>query len=58
MSLGASARLRGLLELHGLTDAAPCIDIKNDGGPAGCRLPVEEDAAVGDARGRVAACHP
>ena len=55
MRLGARARLRGLLELHGLTDAAPCIDIKNDGGPAGCRLPVEEDAAAAVAAAAAAA---
>ncbi len=46
MSLGARARLYGLLELQGLADAATRIDIENNGGPAGCRLPVEENAAA------------
>ena len=46
MRPGAPARLRELLELHGLEDAAARIDIDNDGGPAGCRLPVEEYAAA------------
>ena len=55
MSLGALARLRPLLALHGLADAAPRIDIENDGGPAGCRLPVEEDAAAAVAAAAAAA---
>ena len=55
MSLGALARLRGLLDLHGLADAAPRINIENNGGPAGCRLPVEEDAAAAVAAGAAAA---
>ena len=55
MSLGALARLRGLLELHGLEDAAPRVDIENDGGAAGCRLPVEEDAAAAVAAAAAAA---
>ena len=55
MTLGALARLRGLLKMHGLADAAPRIDIEDDGGPAGCRLPVEEDAAAALAAAAAAA---
>ena len=55
MTLGAPARLGELLELHGLANAAARIEIKNDGGPAGCGLPVEEDAAAAIAAGAAAA---
>ena len=55
MTLGTPTRLCGLLELHGLADAAARIEIQNDGGPAGCRLPVEEDAAAAIGAGAAAA---
>ena len=51
----APALLRGLLELHGLQDAAARIDIDDDDGPAGCRLPVEQYAAAAIAAAAAAA---